>query len=158
MKVDFYTYNRPLVQYRQPTFMARAVKVDWNSKSGKGLEISLDDAEVLTQGEFREKLPDSPPFLFSATFGGFDDAPLTLAIEQKGGLTLADLMMGGGGTDLPELNDFGFLTALDECLTLAWAGGETEMRKGDSFFLPCACPKVRLRGEGRAALSMPRGE
>ena len=73
--------------------------------SGKGLEISLDDAEVLTQGEFREKLPDAPPFLFSATFGGFNDAPLTLAIEQKGGLTLADLMMGGGGTDLPEPSD-----------------------------------------------------
>ena len=73
--------------------------------SGKGIEISLDDAEVLTQEEFREKLPDAPPFLFSATFGGFDDAPLTLAIEQRGALTLADLMMGGGGTDLPEPSD-----------------------------------------------------
>ncbi|MCR5346273.1 MAG: flagellar motor switch protein FliN [Fretibacterium sp.] len=73
--------------------------------SGKGIEITLDDAEVLTQEQFREKVPDVPPFLFSATFGGFDDAPLTIAVEQRGALTLADLMMGGGGTDLPEPSD-----------------------------------------------------
>ena len=41
MKVDLYTYNRPLVQYHQPTFMARPIKVDWNSDSGKKLEKVL---------------------------------------------------------------------------------------------------------------------
>ena len=41
MKVDLYTYNRPLVQYHQPTFMARPIKVDWNSGSGKKLEKVL---------------------------------------------------------------------------------------------------------------------
>lgn len=41
MKVDFYTYNKPLVQYYQPTFKAKPIKVDWNSKSGKKLEKVL---------------------------------------------------------------------------------------------------------------------
>lgn len=41
MKVDLYTYNKPLVQYHQSTFMARPIKVDWNSDSGKKLEKVL---------------------------------------------------------------------------------------------------------------------
>lgn len=41
MKVDLYTYNRPLVQYHQPTFMERPIEVDWNSDSGKKLEKVL---------------------------------------------------------------------------------------------------------------------
>ncbi|MBQ9251736.1 MAG: class I mannose-6-phosphate isomerase [Clostridia bacterium] len=59
---------------------------------------------------------------------------------------------------LPALQDFGFLTALDQGLALAWEGGAVEMKKGESFFLPALSPKLSLRGTGRAALSMPRGE
>ena len=60
------------------------------------------------------------------------------------------------GTVIPEIRDFGFLTALDEGLTLRWEDGECAMKKGESFFLPCACAGVQIRGDGRAALSMPR--
>ncbi len=58
--------------------------------------------------------------------------------------------------NLPALTEFGFLTALDEGLTLVWDGGEADMKKGDSFFLPKASPALCLRGSGRAALSMPK--
>ena len=58
---------------------------------------------------------------------------------------------------LPAIMDFGFLTALDEGLTLAWPTGRTGMKKGESFFLPCRSPELWLEGNGRAALSMPRG-
>ena len=58
---------------------------------------------------------------------------------------------------LPAISAFGFLTALDEGLTLAWPTGCTGMKKGESFFLPCRSPELWLEGNGRAALSMPRG-
>ncbi len=57
---------------------------------------------------------------------------------------------------LPALTEFGFLTALDGGMTLAWEGGEVRMEKGDSFFLPKASPALWLEGSGRAALSMPK--
>ena len=63
----------------------------------------------------------------------------------------------GTEAELPAVQDFGFLTALEEGLEICWAGGMISMRKGESFFLPCACPAVKLRGTGKAALSMPRG-
>ena len=72
--------------------------------AGKSVDVSLEGSEVITQEELRGKM-DEVPFIFSATFGGFEDAPLALLIEQKGALMLADLMMGGGGTDLPEPSD-----------------------------------------------------
>ena len=66
-----------------------------------------------------------------------------------------DLIRAEGRTGLPALTDFGFLTALDEGLTLRWDGGERTMVRGESFFLPHACPALTLEGSGRAALSMP---
>ncbi len=59
--------------------------------------------------------------------------------------------------NLPEMRDFGFLTALDPGLILIWPEGSAEMRKGESFFLPCRSPALRLEGSGRAARAMPRG-
>ncbi|MBR2823354.1 MAG: class I mannose-6-phosphate isomerase [Clostridia bacterium] len=58
---------------------------------------------------------------------------------------------------LPAPEHFGFLTALDEGLTLIWPEGFAAMKKGESFFLPCRSPGLCLEGNGRAALSMPRG-
>lgn len=64
----------------------------------------------------------------------------------------------GNGMKLPARTDFGFLTALDDGLIMAWEHDEIRMRKGESFFLPCAGPAITLNGNGRAALSMPRGK
>ncbi len=41
MKCEFYTYNTNPVRYQTPNFMARPIKVDWNSESGKLIEKSL---------------------------------------------------------------------------------------------------------------------
>lgn len=81
--------------------------------SGKNVDVNLQDAEVLTQEDFRKSLPETPPFIFSATFGGLDDIPLTLLVEQNGALTLADIMMGGEGKELPEPSDL-YLNAAQE--------------------------------------------
>lgn len=72
--------------------------------AGKAVNVSIESSEVMTQEELRSK-PSEVPFIFSATFGGFEDAPLAILVEQNGALMLADLMMGGGGTDLPEPSD-----------------------------------------------------
>ena len=121
---------------------------DWDrvGKDGRKRELHLEKALDVTNLSFAPEPKH------------WDGKPGVTRMLEEPYFSLDLIRAEEGGTDLPELNDFGFLTALDEGLTLSWAGGETEMRKGDSFFLPCACPKVRLRGEGRAALSMPRGE
>lgn len=75
-----------------------------NMLAGKNVTTNVGSPEVLTQEEFATKFTELP-FLFSSTFGGFDDNPLALVVDQKGALTLADLMMGGGGTELPEPSD-----------------------------------------------------
>lgn len=41
MRCEFYTYNQPIIKYNYPNFMARPVKVDWNSHSGKKIEEVL---------------------------------------------------------------------------------------------------------------------
>ena len=75
-----------------------------NMLAGKNVTTSVGNPEVMTQDDFRGKF-DELPFLFSTTFGGMDDRPLALVVDQKGALTLADLMMGGGGAEVPEPSD-----------------------------------------------------
>ena len=75
-----------------------------NMLAGKNVTTSVGATETLTQEDFTAKFSELP-FIFSSTFGGFDDKPLSLVVDQKGALTLADLMMGGGGTELPEPSD-----------------------------------------------------
>lgn len=84
--------------------------------SGKDVDTALDSAEVLSQKDFLEKLPEVP-FIFRATCGGFDDIPLTLVVEQQGALMLADLMMGGEGKELPEEPSDLYLNAAQEGLS-----------------------------------------
>lgn len=75
-----------------------------NMLAGKNVTTNISEPEIMTQEEFTAKFSELP-FIFSSTFGGFDDMPLSLVVEQKGALTLADLMMGGGGSELPEPSD-----------------------------------------------------
>ena len=94
-----------------------------------------------------------------------DFAPETIHWEEKPGITRVleepffslDLIRAAGEpVRLPEPEDFGFLTALDGGLTLAWETGEMPLEKGESFFLPRRGFQLTLEGRGRAALSMPR--
>lgn len=75
-----------------------------NMLAGKNVTTSVGATEIKTQEEFASSFSEMP-FIFSCTFGGFDDKPLSLVVDQKGALTLADLMMGGGGAELPEPSD-----------------------------------------------------
>ena len=75
-----------------------------NILAGKNVTTNVSAPEVMTQTEFTAKFSELP-FIFSSTFGGFDDRPLSLVVEQKGALTLASLMMGGGGEDITDPSD-----------------------------------------------------
>jgi mannose-6-phosphate isomerase class I len=57
---------------------------------------------------------------------------------------------------LPEIGEFGILTCLEGELALRWDSGQMELKKGETCFLPKSAPKMHLRGEGFAVLSMPR--
>ena len=75
-----------------------------NMLAGKNVTTNVGAPEIKTQEEFTAEFSELP-FIFSSTFGGFDDKPLSLVVEQRGALTLANLMMGGGGDDLPDPSD-----------------------------------------------------
>ncbi|MBR0150564.1 MAG: flagellar motor switch protein FliN [Synergistaceae bacterium] len=75
-----------------------------NMLAGKNVTTNVGSPEVLSQEDFTGKFAEVP-FLFSTTFGGMDDRALALVVDQKGALTLADLMMGGGGAEIPEPSD-----------------------------------------------------
>jgi flagellar motor switch protein FliN/FliY len=75
-----------------------------NMLAGKNVTTNVNAYEIMPQSEFTAKFSELP-FIFSSTFGGFDDKPLSMVVEQAGALTLADLMMGGSGSPLPEPSD-----------------------------------------------------
>ena len=84
--------------------------------AGKDVNTHIGETLVCTQAEFKSKLPEGP-FVFRATFGGFEDVPLIFVVEQRGALTLADLMMGGEGKELPEEASELYLNAAQEGLS-----------------------------------------
>lgn len=98
------------------TIFSNAENSVFGMLSGKDVDTTLESAEVVSQKEFLEKLPEAP-FVFRTTCGGFDDIPLMLVVDQKGALTLADLMMGGEGKDLPEEPSDLYLNAAQEGLS-----------------------------------------
>lgn len=84
--------------------------------AGKEVKVSPKDVSVSSQTELKAKLPETP-FVFRVTFGGLDDIPLIFAVERRGALTLADLMMGGEGKELPEEASELYLNAAQEGLS-----------------------------------------
>ena len=83
---------------------ADAEKSVINMLAGKDVNAAVGTPEVLVQDDFRKKYTELP-FLFSNTFGGLDDQPMSLVVDQKGALRLADFMMGGTGQSVPEPSD-----------------------------------------------------
>ena len=75
-----------------------------NMLAGKNVTTNVASPEVMTQDEFSAKFSEIP-FLFSCTFGGMDDLPLAFVVDQRGALSLADFMMGGGGNDVTSPTD-----------------------------------------------------
>jgi flagellar motor switch protein FliN/FliY len=91
--------------------------------AGKDVNARGGETVVLSQAEFKAKLaegagePPEAPFVFRATFGGFEDAPLVFVVGRRGALTLADLMMGGEGKEVPEETTDLYLNAAQEGLS-----------------------------------------
>ena len=120
---------------------------DWDraDKQGNRRELHLKQALAVTNLAFAPE-----PKHWSG------EAGVTRMLEEP--FFSLDLIRTGGETvRLPAVQDFGFLTALTEGLRLEWNGGEVPLMKGESFFLPCGSPELRMSGCGTAALSMPRG-
>lgn len=67
-----------------------------------------------------------------------------------------DILQPDGSLAVPQVQDFGFLTALTEGMTLCWQGAEMKLPKGCSVYIPAAAPELTICGQGMAALSMPR--
>ena len=91
--------------------------------AGKTVTTNIGNPEIMNQEEFASRFVE-PPFLFSCTFGGFDDNLVALVVEQKGALTLANFMMGGG-TELPEPSDLFWDAAkegLNQIVSAAFTG------------------------------------
>jgi flagellar motor switch protein FliN/FliY len=84
--------------------------------AGKDVNTRVDETSTCAQAEFKTKLSEKP-FVFRTTFGGFDDIPLIFVVDRQGALTLADLMMGGEGKELPEEASELYLNAAQEGLS-----------------------------------------
>jgi len=84
--------------------------------AGKDVSVQARETIGCTQTEFRDKFTENP-FIFNTTFGGFNDVPLAFVMDSRGALTLADLMMGGEGKDLPEEPSELYLNAAQEGLS-----------------------------------------
>ena len=84
--------------------------------AGKDVSVRTKETVICSQAEFREKFTEKP-YIFNTTFGGFDDIPMSFVIDSRGALTLADLMMGGEGKELPEEASDLYLNAAQEGLS-----------------------------------------
>lgn len=84
--------------------------------AGKEVTAFVQEKEVLLQSEFASK-PEETPFVFRVTCGGLKDSPMSIIITERGALTLADLMMGGEGKDLPDEAGELYLNAAQEGLS-----------------------------------------
>ena len=118
---------------------------DWDRTDSKGnkRELHLDKALDVTDLHFALDPVPAP------------DAPCARVLDTT--YFTLDLLKAAGETDLPPVQDFGLLTALDG-LTLRWMGGERQLAAGESLLLPASCPALTLEGHGRAALAMPTGK
>ncbi|MDR1378202.1 MAG: flagellar motor switch phosphatase FliY [Synergistaceae bacterium] len=84
--------------------------------AGQDVNSRIVETVVCTQAEFKNKLTENP-FVFRTTLGGFQDIPLIFVVDYRGALTLADLMMGGEGKELPEEASELYLNAAQEGLS-----------------------------------------
>ena len=69
-----------------------------------------------------------------------------------------DIIQTDGAMKLPEIQNFGMITAVDGNVTLRWESGRMELKKGETAFLPATAPEMTLKGIGIAALAMPAGK
>lgn len=84
--------------------------------AGRGVTAEQQDQLVIAQSETASNVGAGKIFVYSMDVSGIG-APARLLTTERGALTLADLMMGGDGTDLPEEANDLFLSASQEGLS-----------------------------------------
>ena len=119
---------------------------DWDRKdaAGKGRELHLDKALDVANLNFAPRPVRVP------------EACGIHRVVNEERFTL-DVIRCGGAERLPEVREFGLLTALQGKLTLEWENGRMALREGETCLLPKSAPAMHLQGGGSAALAMPNG-
>ncbi len=119
---------------------------DWDRKDaeGRGRELHIEQGLAVTD---LNCAPD--PVRISEAYG-------TRRVLKEEKFTL-DILRCGGTEELPEIREFGILTALNGSMNLRWNSGEMELNEGETCLVPRNAPKLCLQGEGYAALAMPNG-
>ena len=117
---------------------------DWDRADAQGRrrELHLDKALDVTDLSFALAPVPAP------------DAPVARVLDEA--YFTLDLMKVEGVCALPQVTDFGLLTALKGEITLCWQGVERVLAEGQTVFVPAAAPVLTLKGAGRAALSMAK--
>ena len=120
---------------------------DWDRTDDQGRRRELHLDQALAVADLRCALM---PVRVAESYGAkrlLNEKMFTLDVIRVGGVEM-----------LPPVQEFGMLTVLRGELTLRWISGELRMKKGETCLLPKnAPPEMHLRGDGWAALSMPKG-
>lgn len=94
--------------------------------AGKEVTADIQKTETVSQEEL-VAATEAEPFAFRVLAGGLNNAPITMLVTKKGALTLADLMMGGEGKDLPDEASELYLNAAQEGLSQVVGAAFTSM-------------------------------
>ena len=94
--------------------------------AGKEVSAGIKKAAAISQEEMVAEAEEEP-FAFRVLAGGLNNAPITMLVTKKGALTLADLMMGGEGKDLPDEASELYLNAAQEGLSQVVGAAFTSM-------------------------------
>ena len=94
--------------------------------AGKEVTAHVRQSEAVSQEEMVASVEEAP-FVFRVQAGGLDNAPITVLATVKCALTLADLMMGGEGKELPEEAGELYLNAAQEGLSQVVGAAFTSM-------------------------------
>lgn len=94
--------------------------------AGKEVSADIQKMETVSQEEL-VSATEAEPFAFRVLAGGLNNAPITMLVTKKGALTLADLMMGGEGKDLPDDASELYLNAAQEGLSQVVGAAFTSM-------------------------------
>ncbi|MDR2522528.1 MAG: flagellar motor switch protein FliN [Synergistaceae bacterium] len=94
--------------------------------AGKDVSTRAAETGAMTQAEFKGKLSETS-FVFRTAFGGFNSVPMALVVDRRGAMTLADLMMGGEGKELPDEVSELYLNAAHEGLSQVVGSAFTSM-------------------------------
>ena len=94
--------------------------------AGKDVSAEVTKSESLAQAEVAAASGEEP-FAFRVKTGGLNAAPIAILTTVKCALTLADLMMGGEGKELPEEAGELYLNAAQEGLSQVVGSAFTSM-------------------------------